>query len=159
MCGYLAVTLDSTVLVTIRHIRVNATGMGDGKAAWKSTSDRFWSGEVSTVASIVSRLIRLKMSEGEGIQNYFIRAQELYSRLQQARERSSATIYNALVITGLLENYQHFIVQESFNPSGDYTDHWKRLLNYSIETVCKSCRNDFIVFSQSDTQQGKPKRW
>ena len=144
MCGYLAVTLDSTVLMTIRHIRVNANGMGDGKAAWKSILDRFWSDEVSTVASIVSRLIRLKMSEGEGIQNFFIRAQESYSRLQQAGERSSATIFNALVITGLLENYQHFIVQESVNPSGDYTDHWKRLLNYSIGTVCKSCLHSFL---------------
>ena len=71
------------------------------------------------------------MSEGEGIQNFFIGAQELYSRLQQAGDLSRA-ILNALIFTGLPEQQGHFIVQESFKSSGDYTDLRQRLHNYSI---------------------------
>ena len=59
------------------------------------------------------------MSEGEDNQNYFTRAQELYSRLQQAGDYLSPVIFNAMILTGLLEQYEHLIVQESFNPSGD----------------------------------------
>ena len=86
---YLALTLDST-LMTIRLDSVNAAGMGDGNAACKCVLDRFCSNEAPTVATIVSQLARLKMSEVEGIQKFFIRAQELYSRLQYAREHLSS---------------------------------------------------------------------
>ena len=79
---YLALTLDSKTLMTRRPDCVNADRMGDGEAAWKCVLDRFRSNETPTVVSIVSKWARLKMSEGEGIQNSFIRAQELYSRLQ-----------------------------------------------------------------------------
>ena len=129
---YLALTLDSTTLMTIRHDCVNADGMGDGQAAWKAVMDRFRSNEAPTVVSIVAQLARLKLTEGEDIQSFFIRAQELYSRLQQAGEYLSPAIFNALILNGLPEQYEHFIVQESFNPSGDYTELRKRLLNYSI---------------------------
>ena len=66
---YLALMLDSTTLMTIRHECVNADGMGDGDAAGKCVLYRFRSNEAPTVVSIVSQLARLKTSEGEGIQN------------------------------------------------------------------------------------------
>ena len=129
---YLALTLDSTTLMTIRHDCVNADGMGDGEAAWRCVMDRFRSNEAPTVVSIVSQLARLKLTDGEDIQNFFIRAQELYSRLQQAGEHLSPNIFNALILMGLPEQYENFIVQESFNPCGDDAELRKRLLNYSI---------------------------
>ena len=48
------------------------------------------------------------MSEGEGIQNFFTRAQELYSPLQQAEERWSHAVFSAVILAGLLEQYKHF---------------------------------------------------
>ena len=72
------------------------------------------------------------MSKVEGILNFFIRAQELCSRLQQAGQHLSPTIFNQLILTGLSEQYEHFNVQESFNPSGDYTNLRKKLPSYSI---------------------------
>ena len=127
----LALTLDSTTLMTIRHDCMNADGMGDDESAWKCVLDRFRSNEGPTVVGIVSQLPRLKMIEGKGIQNFITRAQELYSPFQQAGEHMSSAIFNALILTGLAEQYEHFIEQESVNPSGDYTDHRERLLNYS----------------------------
>ena len=94
--------------------------------------DQFRSNEAPTVVRVVEQLARLKLTEGEDIQSFFIRAQELYSRLQQEGEKLTPAIFNALILNGLPEQYEHFIVQESFNPSGDYTELRKRLLNYSI---------------------------
>ena len=55
----------------------------------------------------------------------------MYSRLQQVGENFRPAFFNALILTGLPEQYEHFIAQESFNPSGDYTDLQKRLLKCS----------------------------
>ena len=72
-------TLDSTTLLTIRHDCVNAEGMGDGQRAWTSVMDLFRSNEAPTVVSIVAQLARLKLTEGEDIHSFFIRAQALYN--------------------------------------------------------------------------------
>ena len=132
MWCYLALTLDLTTLMTIGHDCVNADGMGESKAVCRCLLDLFRSNEIPGVESIVSQLARLKRSEGEGSQNYFIRAQELFSRAQQAWEHLILAILNVLIIIGLPEQYEHVTVQESFNPSGVYTNLRKRLLDYSI---------------------------
>ena len=124
---YLALTLHSTTLMTIRHDCVNADRLGKSEAAWKCVLNCFHSYEAPTVVSNVSPLARLKMSEGEGNQNVFIRAPKFFNRIRQARKT-----LNALILTGLLEQSQQLIEQESFNPSGDYTDIRQRLLNYSV---------------------------
>ena len=118
--------------MTIRHDCVNADGMGDDQAAWKSVIVSFRSNEALTVVSIFAQLARLKLIECEDIQSFFIRLQELYSQLQQAGEYLTPAIFNALILNGFPEQYEHFIVQESFNPFGNYTELRKRLLNYSI---------------------------
>ena len=108
---YLAMTLDSTTLMTIHHDCVNADGISNGEAACKCALDRFRSNEAPIVVSIGSEVARLKMSEGERIQNFIIRDQDLYSRLQQAGEHLSAVNFNVLILTRLLEQYDHSIVQ------------------------------------------------
>ena len=105
--------------------------MGESEAACKCVLDRLCRIEAPTIVSIVSQLTTLRMSEGEDIQEFFIGARKLFDRLQQARDHLSPTIFKALIPTGLTEQYENFIVQESFNPSGNYTDSRKRLLNYS----------------------------
>ena len=101
---------------------------------WRSYVElnQFRSNEKPTVVSTVSQLARLKMSKGEGIQNFFIRAQKMTSGLQQSGKHSSPAIFDALCLTGLLEKYELFIVDETYNPSGDYTGMRNRLLNFSI---------------------------
>ena len=87
--------------------------------------------EAPTVVSIVAQQARLKLTEGEDIQSFFIRAQEVDIPLQ-AGESLNPAIFNAMILNGLPEQCEHFIVQESFNQSGDYTELRKTLLNYSI---------------------------
>ena len=128
----MALALDSTFLMTIRHDYVNPLAKVDGEAAWKCVVDRFRSNKAPTVVSIVSQLARLKMSKGEGIQIFFIRAQEVYNRLQQAGEHLISTIFRELILFELHQQYKYFIVQGSFSPSEDYTYLWKRYLNCSI---------------------------
>ncbi len=52
------------------------------------------------------------------------------SRLTEAGEKISETLFNALVVNGLPEKYEHFVVQESFNPAANFTELRTRLLNY-----------------------------
>ena len=52
------------------------------------------------------------------------------SRLTEAGEKISETLFNALVVNGLPEKYEHFIVQESFNPAENFTELRTRLQNF-----------------------------
>ena len=52
------------------------------------------------------------------------------SRLTKTGENISETLFNALLINGLPEKYEHFIVQESFNPAANFTELQTRLRNY-----------------------------
>ena len=86
---------------------------------------RYFNVEKPTVVSLVRQISRLqKLSED------FFQAQELMSRLTEAGEKISETLFNALVVNGLQEKYEHFIVQESFNPAANFTELRTRLKNF-----------------------------
>ena len=74
---YIAMVLDSTSLMLIRHDCVDHKGLGDGHKAWQLLQQRFRSDETVTVVSVMRQLARLQLKEDEAIHNYFIRAQEL----------------------------------------------------------------------------------
>ena len=74
--------------------------------------------------------MRLQLGEEEKLHEYFIRSQELMSRLTEAGENMTETLFNALAINGLPERYEHFVVQENFNPSSTFTELRTRLQNY-----------------------------
>ena len=52
------------------------------------------------------------------------------SRLTEAGENISETLFNASVVNGLPEKYEHFIVQESFNPAANFTELRTRRQNF-----------------------------
>ena len=52
------------------------------------------------------------------------------TRIRDSGEHLSETLFNALVLNGLPERYEHFIVQESFNPAGTFVELRTRLTNY-----------------------------
>ena len=60
------------------------------------------------------------------------------SRLTEAGENISETLLNALVINGLPEKYEHFIVQESFNPAANFTELRTRSQNYDDSRLQRS---------------------
>ena len=123
-------TLHASSLMLIRHYFVNSKGLGDGQKAWQLLQQRFRSDETTTVISLMRQLPRLQLREGEAIQQYFIRAQELVTRLHHAGEEVSETLFNAMVLNGLPQQYEHFVVQESFNPAENFVELRKRLTNF-----------------------------
>ena len=56
--------------------------------------------------------------------------QELVTRLHHAGEELSETLFNAMVLNGLPQRYEHFVVQESFNPAENFVELRKRLTNF-----------------------------
>ena len=127
---YLAMTLDASSLMLIRHDCVNSKGLGDGQKAWQLLQQRFRSDETTKVISLMRQLARLQLREDEAIHQYFIRAQELVTRLHHAGEELSETLFNAMVLNGLPQRYEHFVVQESFNPAENFVELRKRLTNF-----------------------------
>ena len=114
----LVLVLDNTTLMCLRSDCFNQrTGFGDGALAWNMLLDRFNSSERPTVVSLVGQLAKLRLGPTEKLDDYFVRSQELMTRLSDAGERISNTLFNALVINGLPEQYEHFVVQESFQPA------------------------------------------
>ena len=52
------------------------------------------------------------------------------SRLTEAGEKMAETLLNSLVINGLPKKYEHFVVQENFNPASTFIELRTRLQNY-----------------------------
>ena len=98
---HMALKLDATTLSLMRHDYVEDDGIGDGAQAWRLLQERFQSVETTAVATLVAQLVRLPLEDAEDLDSFFIRGQELLTRLQQAGEVVSETLSNALVLNGL----------------------------------------------------------
>ena len=86
MWFHLALTVDATNLMLMRHDCVGDDGIGDRAKAWKLLRERFQSVENPTVVTFVTQLARLQLEESEDLDSFFIRAKELLTRLQEAEE-------------------------------------------------------------------------
>ena len=113
---------DKTSLIYIRHHCLSKDGTGDGEKRLVLLQQRYSNIEKPTVVSLVRQLSRLQVEEEEKLHEYFIRSQELMSRLTEAGKNMMKTLFNALVINGVPERYEHFVVQESFNPASTFTE-------------------------------------
>ena len=89
---YLAMKLDASSLMLILHDCMNSKCLGDGRKAWQLLQQRFRCNETTTVRSLMRQLARLTTftTEDKVIHQYFIRAQELVTRLHHAGEELSA---------------------------------------------------------------------
>ncbi len=157
---HIALALDKTSLMYIRHDCMSPDGMGDGAKAWRLLQQRYSNVEKPTVVSLVRQLSRLQLGEEEKLHEYFIRSQELMSRLSEAGEQVSETLFNALVINGLPEKYEHFVVQESFNPASTFTELRTRLQNYEDSRMQRKQTEDnssVAVYSANKQGQGRNK--
>ena len=132
---HIALALDKTSLMYIRHDCLSQDGTGDGAKAWRLLQQRYSNIEKPTVVSLVRQISRLQLGEDEKLHEYFIRAQELMSRLSDAGEQITETLFNALIINGLPGKYEHFVVQESFNPASTFTELRTRLQNYEDSRI------------------------
>ena len=115
---HLALTLDATTLMLKIHHCVGDDGIGNGTKAWKILRERFQSLETPTVVTLVAQLAGLQLEVAEDLDNFFIRGQELLTRLQEAGQAVSETLFNALVLmvlNGLPMRYESFVIKESFN--------------------------------------------
>ena len=154
---YLAMVLDSTSLMLIRHDCVDNKGLGDARKAWVLLQQMFRSDETVTEVSVMRQLAHLQLHEDKAQQNYFICAQELYTRLEHAREHLSQPLLNAMVLNGLPEHYEHFVAQESFNPAVSFVELWTRLMSYEESRIQRQFVNDVNSHVAMTSRKAKPK--
>ena len=81
------------------------------------------------------QLARLQLKEDEALHNYFIRAQQLSTSLENARKHLLRPLLNANVLNSLSKRYEHFLVQENINYACSFVVLKTRLTNYE-KTVC-----------------------
>ena len=98
---HLALTLDATTLMQMRHDCVGDDGIGAGAKAWRLLQERFQSVETPTVVTLVAKLAQVQLEDGEDLDSSFIRGQEFLTRMQEAGEAVSEILFNALVLNGL----------------------------------------------------------
>ena len=109
---YLAMTLDAGSLMLIWHDCVNSKGLlGEGQKTKRLLQQRLNSNETTTVISPMIQLPKQQLQEDKAIHQYFIREQELVTRLLHACEELSETLFNAMVLNGLPQRYKKFVVQ------------------------------------------------
>ena len=89
-------------------------GIGDGAKVWKLLRRRFQSVEAPTVVTLVAQLSRLQLEDAEDLDSFFIGGQVLLTRLQEAGEAVSETLFNALVLNGLPMRYEIFLYRNAF---------------------------------------------
>ena len=105
-----------------RHDCLFQDGTEDGAKAWCLLQQCFANVEKPAVVSLVRQMSRLLLGQEEKIHEYYIRSQELMSRLAEAGQKMSEALFNVLVISGLPEKYEHFIVQESLNSASRFIE-------------------------------------
>ena len=123
-------TLHVSSLMLIRHDCVNRKGLLNEWKAWQHLQQLLRSDETTTVISMMRLLFRLQLREDQAIHQYFIRAQELVTRLHHDSEEFSETLFNEVALNGLPQRYERFVVQESFNPAEIFVELRKRLTNF-----------------------------
>ena len=116
----------------IKNDGVGTNVNGDGKKAWKLFREKFCTVERPTVVSIVGQAAKLCLGSEEDLDDYFVRSQELMTRLSKAGEAITDTLFKPLVINGLPDSYEHFVVQESFQPAKTFPELRTRLRNYDV---------------------------
>ena len=72
---HLALILDATTLMLMRHDCVGDDGIGGGAKAWKHLQETFQSVETPTVVTLVAQLARLLLEDAEDSDSFFIRGQ------------------------------------------------------------------------------------
>ena len=106
------------MICEIINVEVRVISRAEGEISTEIYETEISNVEKPTVVSPVRQISRLQLDENEKSSKYFFGAQKLMSRLTKAGEKISET-FNALVVNGLPEKYEHFIVQESFNPAAN----------------------------------------
>ena len=81
---HLALTIDATTLMLMRRDCVGDNGIGAGANAWKLLQARFQSVESTKRVSLVAQLARVQLMDSKDQDIFFIREQELFTRLQEA---------------------------------------------------------------------------
>ena len=122
--------LDASSLRLIWQECVNGKNPDDGQKVSQLHHQRFRSDETTTVNSLMKQLARLQLQDDKDIHQFFIRAQELLNRLHHAGEELSETLFRAMVLNGLLQRYEHFVVQESFNLAEKFVELRRRLSKF-----------------------------
>ena len=87
------------------------------------------------MVTLVAQLARLQLEDTENFDSFFIRGQEWLTRLQEAGESVSETLFNALVLNGLSMRYESFVIQESFNQATKFTELRRRLQSFHESTA------------------------
>ena len=117
--------------------------------------------ETPTVVFLLAQLARLQLEDAEDLHSFFIRGQELLTRLQKAGEAVSETLFNwsGLVLNGLPMRYESFVIQESFNPATNLTELRKRLQNFPESTAQrhKGQSGSVALAVKSDFKKGPKK--
>ena len=94
---------------------------------------------------LVAQLHRLQLEYSQDLDSFFIRGQDLLTRIQEAEEAVSETLFNALALSGLPMRYKSFVIQESFIPARNFTELRKRLQNFHESTVQRHKRQSGTV--------------
>ena len=100
VCCHLALTLEATTLILMRHDCVGDDGIGDGAKAWKLFQERFPSVETPTVVTLVAQLARLQLEDAEDLDSFFIEDRTCSQGNKKPGKRShrpSSTLWSSMV--------------------------------------------------------------
>ena len=87
----------------------------------------------------------MQLEDAEDLDSFFIKGQELLTKLQKVGKAVSETLCNALVLNALPMMYDSFVIQESLNAAANFTELRKRLQNLHESTAQKHKRQSGSV--------------
>ena len=123
--SHLALVLNNTTLIYIKNDCACSDGYGHGTKARKLLQEKFCSVERPTKVTLLGQLAKLRLESEEDLDDNFVRSQELMTRLSEAGEVITDTLFNALP-----DSYEHLVVQESFQSAKTFPELRTRLKNY-----------------------------
>ena len=124
--------LDRKTLMLIRCDKPNGT------AAWSTLAKYYRSTERPRIQKTLTKLTSLRMKSEEVLADYFCRAEELQLDLREAGENVSDTMFIAMIMQGLPQEYETVATLLNHGEQKSYTEIKQVLTNFANNRPCSA---------------------
>ena len=124
--------LDRKTLMLIRCDKPNGT------AAWNTLGKYYRSTERPRIQKTLTKLTSLRMKSEEALADYFCRAEELQLDLREAGENVSDTMFIAMIMQGLPQEYETVATLLNHGEPKSYTEIKQVLTNFANNRPCSA---------------------
>lgn len=113
-----------------KSVMMLRTQKGNGPGAWLALKAHFKGTERPRIQKLMRNLTSIRMDNGEAMDDYLLRAEDLQMELVDAGEKVSESMFKAMVLKGLPREYDHVATVINYGIEKDWAETRQDLKNF-----------------------------